>query len=704
MEVIVTMPQFKGLDPLDTQFNEAVEKNRAEAERRIAFRKELLALSEDGFPDAAQLKTFVFETRKPSDFQPAELMNIMMGFRRHKSWDDMLKLVEDSTDQYFKNAPIVREFCAVASNMIGDFDRTITICEGLRAEGKQNGEVFGALGKAYLKKGDLAQSTANYEQGFLLDFEYYPGINAADGYLEQGDVTKAQNIARMVHMSCMRDGLRDTMDYWCAATALEAATITGDTDQDIINDAIARITDMDIETWQLESTLSKIKSTKEAIEAQGRDASFFDITIEKMAGAITKIEFEAQSNPNQEKTAPPIATQDQTSVAEKIDDMSYGYRGLASNFIGQHFVSGNFKFVGQLPDHSLTRTDWQNFKSVLDLPLRQVTGADSDETLLDVTDSRTFMAHCDSLIRRVFLTRERQLEDLLSPGHDRYDETVNALIDLSGIPKDAESRLLADSRTNISTIFGLGLGDCRHHAQTKQILFDIWQKIRINNHLRTAYEALEEQDFTLYGHQMEAASQIEREELRTFDVVVKAPLKTKGPYVLDRDKNGHPMIDPEGNMNVIEEHTMTMLLTRDEDYNVIGIALADSFYHDHYAWSDGAIDLDDILLTDDDHIAIPAKTMAAIDTDNGQMTNVPVMLEPTVYAGKRDQTANDEYGSLLLLGLPVSPLPIFNPAEKAIGDNDNIAQKLEVLRQWYIESGNIPDSVKNRQAPEPEAP
>lgn len=687
-------PIFAGIfDKSD--FLDAKKDNAAQASRRKDFNKAWSALdNEGGIPTAEALKKFVFEDNKPDDFQSAELMRIFTGLRRHKNWHDMLRLVEESANDKFTKAEIVREFSAVACNMTEQFDRTLDICEALIADGIENGEVYGAMGKAYLKKGDLAQSSEYYEKGFLIDFETYPGINVAYREIEMGNIEKAQKIAQILQLASLRDGVRETRDYWGLAIEVESAAMAG-AGEERINHIMQRmgvLTSGEIEPWMLDSSLDALKRVRPHYDDNNVVAQSFDYTIKQLERLKHKVNFKLQADP--EVDEPPLVA----NVSQTLHDISFNYRGLASNFIGQHFISGNFGFGGQLPDHSLTRSDYKQFKALLDAPLVSVLGAGRShnlpESLGKINDTQTFLKVTDMIVRETYGTERDELENLMSDGHARYDEAVHALLEVSGIDDDGNERNMSDSRTNISVIMGVGLGDCRHHAQAKQLLFDVWQKRQMNSHLNDAYDALKAGNTQAYETAVEAFKAVERQELRTFDVVVRAPIKVNGSYSIVYNASGLPIMEQGSQMNVVEEHTMTMLLEHDKNRDISSVKLADSFYQEHYDWGTGDIDVDDIVLNERGELEIPGKTVKAFDPETGSEIEILVELTPTVYSGKRDQASGDEHGELLLMGIPVPDdfdLVDALKANRGVGN-----QRIAEMREWFNDNFETPEVLKQR--------
>jgi tetratricopeptide (TPR) repeat protein len=724
---------FSGFSEDESGMDQARGQNAVQVRRAAEFRENFSKLADGDKPSLEALRKFCFEEHRLEDFQSAELMRIFTAFRSLRSFEDMMRIFEESKNEVFTGSQIVQEFYTVACNHTGRYQKAIEVATLLLREGDPNGEVYGTLGKAWYKKHEIAKnflkvskdykaapedydaavklyrenfpddselsnveahanlclewSKNDYEGGFLVAFESYPGINAVYSCLDVGDFEEARHMARLVHLACLRDGARETMDVLCASTMMQAACIMGASKAEI-DATTEKFLSLDVKKGRLERTVQSLERLKSYLAEHEGDTKPFDHALQKIKGVLKHHElstfnFVAKRRKKQ-------------TVTSAIHDVSSSYRGLASNFLGGHFVPGNFMFGGQLPDHYLTRTDWQQFQKLLEAPLEKLIGGEEagkyPPTLKDVQRPEDFLEIADKIIRRAFGTDEWKLEDMMSEGHASYDETVNALLNLSGT-KDEKTM---DSRTNISVIMGLGLGDCRQHAQAKQILFDAWQKNFMNWWLGEAYTALTvDKDMKYYRQCIEGFKSIESVELRTIDAVVQAPVQMKEKYIKKLTGDGQTMAEQGGAMNAVENHTLTVLLKHNKKGELESLRFADSFYQNQYQWGDGEIPLDKLSFDENGKVILPAKTLTAVDPGTGQEVSVPVQLVPSRYTGKRDEVSRDEHGQLLLLGLPVEEG--FSLADKLMQSHQQRTLVLEAVRRWYVKAGNVPDVLKIRK-------
>lgn len=416
----------------------------------------------------------------------------------------------------------------------------------------------------------------------------------------------------------------------------------------------------------------------------------------------------------------PSSEKQKTENQEKLDALyatTYSYRGLASRFEGTSRVSGNMQFGGQLPDHAVSKKDLELFSGLLAMPLNKLMpekmipqSINGAEPLNKVKDVDAFLTAADAFVRYHFGTDNFagygfSLEDnALMCGKDGllkntegaelqhgslYDQTVDGMIHVCGKQKGKKENAGIDSRTNISAIFLLGMGDCRHHAQVKQILFDMWQKKQMNDTLRTALHATREGNAPAHDAAVRKFDQMYRTELRTTDVKVNMPVVMEQESD-DKGNTWDRMYRPELTADkkfvkkdcdtTLEEHTMTVLMQRDENGELKKFDLRDAFYQHTYEWGNKNISPDDIAL-ENGKPKVAVGSLNKSEVLNGE--DVPVHLVPTNYnTGRRDTAVNDSTGEdVCVMGIRVSGLE--SPARFAamLRNRDGVVSMLhEVLR------------------------
>lgn len=619
-----------------------------------------------------------------------QLMFLFTSFRDLNAFDEMIALYEKSDNLTFKDSLMVNEQLMVAYNKKKMPDKTIKLATKLINEGKTSGDVYGALGKAYLlrsqtaeneskKKYFLSASKDAYEFGFVEFGEFYPGINAVYRFIDLGDLKKAKELANVVYLSCKKEGSEETNDYWCTTTMIEAGCIAGKSKEEL-QEGLEDLLNYDVPAWQFNSTIETLQNVNKNFKSEN-----VQMIIDRLKERVEGIER------GEKFTKKPKKSQLEAKL-DSIISNSYSYRGLASNFEGASSVGGNFKFGGQLPDHSISRKDIEIFDGILERPLKdlfpsdyQLNSISGEKSLSSIEDVNEFLDTVDKFIRYHYGTENfagtgLHLEKNAEINNSVYDQTVGSLISVAGI----KGNKTADSRTNISAIFALGLGDCRHHAQVKQILFDRWQGKKMKNALLSAYSSIDDKE--KYNEAIKRFYDIYNVELRTIDVGVKLPIKIKSMYNAEKE-NGKFIESKNGEESVLEEHTMNILIRRDGN-KLLKLQIADAFYQNNYNWKRFDVDIDNMGISDKGGFIISAGEISGKEVNSGK--DLPITIVPAVYAGKRDVRSKDDHGNnITLLGIPLN---ILNSDDfvKLLQKRKSFEKVLNALR----ENGNLENSSK----------
>ena len=628
-----------------------------------------------------ELRAFLHDDEIIQNLSSNQLMRLFVAFRDAGSFAEMIELFEKSTNESFTNSLMVNELAMVAYNKLGKPDMTIELGEKLQKEGRLSGDVFGGLGKAYLLKNKSSQkeedklqflkkSKEAYEEGFKQFAEFYPGINAVYRYIDLGQIEEARKLSKLVYLACKKEGAEETHDYWCTATKLEAGCIAGQSQKEL-QDSLEDLLLYNVPSWQLETTRDTLQNVNKNYKSEA-----IDMIIDQLN---KKIELLGQ------KTDSANSNRDHKDT--KLDSIiknSYSYRGLASNFEGASSVGGNFRFGGQLPDHSISRKDLEIFDGILNIPIKElfpqgieIRGIDSNMTMQDIEDVNLFLKVADYFIRYHYGTNNfantgLHLEKNAEINNSLYDQTVDALIGISGV----HGNKLADSRTNISAIFALGLGDCRHHAQVKQLLFDRWQGKKMKDALLTAYKYKDQKE--IYDASIALFNELYNVELRTIDVGVSMPIKIKSMYNAEK-KAGKFVATEDGQDSVLEEHTMNILVKRNDQNELKNLYITDAFYQNNYDWEHFKVDIENMSITENGDFIIEAGQLSGNSVDNGK--SLPIKIKPTAYAGKRDAHDKDDHGdNITLLGIPFN-IQNVEDFKKILQNRSNIEQMLNVLRE-----------------------
>lgn len=571
----------------------------------------------------------------------SQIMSLFSAYRDLAAFDKMIDLYKRVDNEDFKNAPMVREQLAVAyrkvprgeklADKMWDYHRSMDLCFELIDEGRGNGVTYSNIGRClrYIaEKTEMADKKQERErkEGLLSD-----------------------SVRRL------EEGFLTTLESSVGMQAVHGNIMLGNTDR-------ARET-------------AKVVYLAALRDGAEESSDYFCVS----------------------------------TALQAVRDYSYSYRGCGSVFRGANRVGGNVAFGGQLPDHSVSRKDLRLFTGLVkmtpaqlgikfDKPVAGYNAADLMNTpLTDINDPEVFMSVADQFIRQTFTTENfagsgLHMEDnALSKneyGESRYDATVKSVLRACG-KKIGERDADIDTRTNISAIFALGMGDCRHHAQVKQIMFDMWQKEQMNSYLSDMYyQAWQGKPVDENCWQAKEFYNALDTELRTADVEVRVPVKMEQetrmengvpkkvdiPYKpLMRDGKFIPD-DPTHKRN-LEEHTLCWLIRKNRDGKLTEFGLRDAFYQDkHYAWGRMDIKVKDIHVTLSGKPSIPAGKIDGSKTTTGQA--VSVVQVPTVYnSGKRDSFIKDSIGrDVCLVGIPLSGFKDSDAFLKMIKDREGMAK------------------------------
>lgn len=662
----------------------------------------------------------------------SQIMSLFSAYRDLAAFDKMIDLYKRVDNEDFKNAPMVREQLAVAyrkvprgeklADKMWDYHRSMDLCFELIDEGRGNGVTYSNIGRClrYIaektemadkkqererKKALMADSVRRLEEGFLTTLESSVGMQAVHGNIMLGNIDRARETAKVVYLAALRDGAEESSDYFCVSTALQAACISGQ-DKKVVKHLCNRLENSIKYRWELEDVYRDMSRIGQYFPSENA-ADVCELLSGLCVTAHPKgRRSDAITLPHTPDSGRYI-TEDPKLKA--VRDYSYSYRGCGSAFRGANRVGGNMAFGGQLPDHSVSRKDLRLFTGLVkmtpaqlgirfDEPIAGYNASDFMNTpLTEIKNPEMFMKIADRFIRQTFTTENfagsgLNMEDnALSKneyGESRYDATVKSVLRACG-KKIGDRDANIDTRTNISAIFALGMGDCRHHAQVKQIMFDMWQKEQMNFYLSGMYyQAWQGNPVDENCRQAKEFYNILDTELRTADIEVRTPVKMEQTT---RMENGVPKKvdipykplmqdgkfipdDPTRKRN-LEEHTLCWLIRKSRDGKLQEFGLRDAFYQDkHYAWGHMDIKVKDIHVTLSGKPSIPAGKIDGSKTTTGQ--SVSVFQVPTVYnSGKRDSFIKDSIGrDVCLVGIPLSGFEDSEAFLKMIKDREGMAK------------------------------
>lgn len=684
------------------------------------------------------------------DLSSAKLMRLYTAYMDLHAFDRMITLYKKAENKDFKDAPMVREELAVAyrkikrgdernpdvlANKMFDYKLSMQISQDLINEGHGYGVSYENIGRCnrYIAQRSTGFQADQYyanslfalEEGFARTLESSVGIQAVHANILAGNTDKAHELAKVVYLATLRDGAEESNDYFCTSAALQVACIA-DVGKKEIEHLCGRLENTVTHLWELPDILRDLEKIGEGFPSPSlalaqkrlKAANERRLTMDKMPKARA-----ADTGASASYT-----TWDKRSFAEDpklcaVIEKSYSYRGCGSAFRGANRISGNMAFGGQLPDHAVSRKDLRLFEGLVAMspnelgikPDKPVKGVDMDKPMTDIRDPEAFIQLADRFIRQTFSTESFANSGLHmennafdkdpKTGESLYDTTVKSVLQATG-KVIGERDKNVDSRTNISAIFALGMGDCRHHAQVKQIMFDTWQKKQMDASLQTmCRRVLRGGRIDKDDHDTADFYSVLDTEMRTADIQVMMPVKMQQKdgkdqlYKPEKTADGKYIVDESGKNHSLEEHTLCWLIRKNRSHKLVSFGIRDAFYQQlHYPWAKMDVNIDDIRLNKNGNPIIPAGQISGDKTSTGK--SVPVMQYPAVYnSGKRDSFIKDTTGrDINLVGLPMAGFKTPQDFLKMIKDREGMFAIMAQVRAKAAERAKTKDIALLKKA------
>lgn len=523
---------------------------------------------------------------------------------------------------------VLKEFYAVSLNKIGRLDDSVGVLESLMTdENARVGEVAGVLGKVRKLQSQespdkqqkiqyMRQSVAVLDEGFSSTYEFYPGINLVYNQIElakmTGDATlieKAFNDAELVMYAAKKAGAERTSDYWTAATLLESSVFADKVTPQMVQSCL----ETSRNEWELNATVGNLKSVADTIKAEIASGDHNQSLSERLLKVLKVIDG-SEGKPGIIAILEGKASVESKSIRtanDEIVDSGFMY-GETTTMIG-----GNIEFGGQLQSHTVNRFDVKVAHSVM-----EHFGIDSINTVEE------FNLVADGIIRKQFGTAD--LEDLHGAAHEVYDSQMKGLLSALGINEQVNKKVV-DSRTNVMVDFLLGKGDCRQHAHAKQLLFDSWKTLKLNNLISVLQEV--QQTPAAVGDEGARLKiqELLNKQMMVFDSIVESKIQMTSLYNPKHDVNGS-LIESD-DFEPIEDHTWNGIVTFTETGHVASLEMADSFYQDEYSFG-GRKQVIAEPSSYKEEGGMVVTEIVAVDKD-GIANKVPVRLKPAPYAGSR---------------------------------------------------------------------
>ncbi|MGD9639341.1 MAG: hypothetical protein AB7U85_09845 [Alphaproteobacteria bacterium] len=699
-------PEFIGLN-LDGKkrgidFDHARRQNAASHISDRKFRKELKTILE--LPEKrvrSGLREFVFRTKGLNNLNTQSLILLTHKFRELGDFNSIIKIYEMCNNEQFRNSPVGMENVANAYCRFGKYNEAIDMCRQLITKGndgrylRHNIEgsawymkatsaeaLLFALGhssegqiksakKRYLQnfpndenlteieangKKAKIRSLISFQKGFRKNMDSSAGLKTAMLYAELGQSTRAEQFAELTLLVCEKHGGLELADYQRAETMTLAACLAGVPARKA-DDFVNKLKETPATYYQRRITFYELANVRSLLLAQNQKTELVEAVIQKLFTNSTDI---TKTNNDVLTVMKDAKTDNELTAEELLYKKTFNYRSLPDGFITSNSVAGNFNFNGQVPDHSVGRVDWEQFNRLLDIPVEMLIDDKffakmpefKNTTLRNINDPNTFSYVADQIVRSAFVTEERGIETL---NNDNYDRHVQAVTFLSGIGRPSNSnkqeafdeKVASDSTTSITTTFALGLGDCRHHAQAKQLLCDVWQRDKMNQELGDAiFAALKDDDYG-YAEAINCFLNHLGSEFKTYDMEIMAPIdpaRRKDGFFLAKESQK------------IEEHTGMIKFDFNVDFidgivsrRLKQVELCDPFYqgaNDYdkhiYTLNQGVVSPLRLAKDADNNVLLPANYILAFDEKTKKDVSVPVITRPVGYAGNLDPKRSQE--------------------------------------------------------------
>lgn len=667
----------KKIEQLDIKLLQSQTEELRESQRKFnnIFKSEVLKTSNK--KEKGILTTKMLEEAPLQNFTAGQTATIFNTFKQAGDFEKMITTYNQSESVIFKKSPVIRELLAVALHKAGELEKSEEVIHELINEGKGNGEVYAILGKIYkvrhdqlqsedpVKASELLRQSVDYlEKGFKSGFEFYPGINLVYNKITEGSneknvgkIQKALKTAELVYISAQKAGGMNSGDFWTLATVLESSLMTGRESESALNKVIEKA-NVD---WEINAPIENLERLKNQIGTLEEVKS--ENIIRNIDNALTKLkeklkEIKEETVSKKEKVTQNVESKDKkTEATDFIFNNGFNYGEISS------FVGGNIEYGGQLHSHVVNRWDISAGREFL-----------KKAELNNITDFKEFNKKIDILIRQRYGTAP--LEDLHSPEHKDFDDFMKKFNGALNVEKQD------DSRTNVVVDFWLGKGDCRQHAYTKQLFFDIWKTDNINKILEELYDSLNKNDDEAFNEAIEKAKSLVNSQMFVFDSVVVAPIQMEKKYLPKGDEEGRKLLTTDGSLNEVEDHTWNGLVELDEEGVIKNFTKTDSFYQSEYKFGEGSETNVEEITTK----GFSGGEFEVFDPITNKKVKVEIKLTPTVYAGgreKRMKSRDDDLGTPLLRGL-------------AIGDFSTSEGKLDVNNFFDQETNKKIDSFVNK--------
>ena len=728
-----------------------------------------------------------------SRLDSSQIMALFSSYRSLGEYDRMIDIYNHAENKDFTEAPFVREqlahayrkrrFVASGKDSRDDLLRSEAISRRLIEDGYGNGITYENIGlcqryRAGMETEDssrrqmlLQKSVATLEEGFAQTFEASLGLQAAYGNVMIGNDDRGRETAKLAFMAALRDGAEDSGNFNLVSTALQAACLAGEP-KEVVDHFCRRIEATIKHDWELDIVKKRMEQLCARIPSeQSRDVlkriEGFEQNRKDGTDETGRIIFKDKVKEDRYITDDP--------VSQAVHDNSYNYRGCGLAYSGMDRIAGNTRFGGQLMDHVISRKDIRLMSEMvkmtpaeLGIPMSDEEKKAFDRPLSQIKDPEKTLDLIDRFVRQSLTTENfagtgLHMEDNAlaknKNGESVYDATVKSMMRASGKAyQEKDSHI--DTRTNIVAMLALGMGDCRHHAQLKQLMFDMCQRSQMNEQIGKLYaDVRQDKVVDTDGEAARKFYDVLDTELRTADVQVRMPVLMKqknaegwareqeGKWQKDengieywhakilRDEDGKKIwnetvfgqakpgeeapvvkkdrtyepeltedgkfrVDPKGLMHNVEDHTLCYLMRRERKTGrLTSLKTCDAFYQSKdYDWKLKEIDLKAVRVSRSGNPLIPVGKLSGARTDTGEP--VRIFHVPTRYnTGERSEQVKDSIGrDVCFCGIRMAGFDTVDDLMKMVRNRKKMAAVMLTTLRTDKETKDIDTLLPERKA------
>jgi hypothetical protein len=456
----------------------------------------------------------------------------------------------------------------------------------------------------------LHKDSFTFEKGY----HHYSGYNAMLLAARLGDLPQAKDIAPKMYLSAMRDNgifandpltvFRTTM-----AMVIEPKVLNlpdGTATNNSVKNALANLQTKVVEPWQKHAFLRDAQKLAEAMKGDSAEEKRIRQLLEESVIPALKGEKRFKSTY--------IGAEDPRRVL--LDYYSYS---TAANAIipgagsGKGVVlGGNLSKGGLIPDLNIaSEVDYFAIAPLVNVPLERLEKTlhcDAPifpekmrrKTLSQLAlenkiggDNKTgdFYDAIRLLVREIFHTRTRNMENMGSHGHDQeFEKPLRNLYaiaglsheDLSGLnpkdrPGDKDIYAKCPTGANASHLMAMRLGDCRMY----KVMSGLFHRIASAAAQNELIQQLEKNDLPL-KEVLNKARDVRRVQLVNFDLDLFSNVEAPPKGWPERNEKGYFVKNTTGDMVLVEPHSVNLLVERKPSGEIENLFLACTFYNGEY--------------------------------------------------------------------------------------------------------------------------